>query len=51
MKAEFGAGTTGEMTNNELISKAEPENKLDKPFVLGYVLVDESIHSRGKDQD
>jgi hypothetical protein len=26
MKAEFGAGTTGEMTNNELISKLERIN-------------------------
>ena len=28
---------------------AEPENKLDKSFVLGYVLVDDWIHSRGKE--
>jgi len=36
---------------SQVITKAEPENKLDKPFILGYVLVDESIHSRGEDQD
>jgi hypothetical protein len=26
-------------------AKSEPENKLDKSFVLGYVLVDDWIHS------
>ena len=29
-------------------NKSQPENKLDKSFVLGYVLVDDWIHSRGK---
>jgi len=39
-------------TNGQsLLTKAEPGNRLDKPFVLGYVLVDDWIHSRGKDQD
>jgi len=30
---------------------SEPEKNLDIPFVLGYVLVGDSIHSKGKDRD
>jgi hypothetical protein len=32
-------------------TKSEPEKNLDEPFVLGYVLVDDAIHSKSKDRD
>jgi hypothetical protein len=35
--------------NKTSFVKSEPENKLDKSLVLGYVLVDDSIHSRGQE--
>ena len=48
--AEIPGGKTGLIVRDfkGKDAKSQPENKLDKSFVLGYVLVDDWIHSRGK---